>query len=421
MIVNCSPAALTADVFRQRNRCTERQFPGMLTYLYFWEVTLVRHPLRSNDIRETNEKLVLNLIFLHQQLSQSQVVQQTGLKAPTVYRIFAKLEAEQLIQHCGNFVPEEPSAAGERKGRRPSFFSVNPNSGYAMGVDFSIQSASVIIVNFQNEVIYHATRELDPAPHRDHILGAIDEMIRTAISRSKISAAELLGIGVASPGMIDTVTGVVLEYERIEGLAGFSLKRYFEDRYGAPVLVHNNTSVVASSSYHYGDARGQDSLLAVLVRSGVGGALVNQGKIFLNGNTTVLEVGRTEIEPGGRSLESVVSERAILEELQQRCGVASWAEVEERLSPREFFDALALPRAVFAAALRNLDHLFHAEAVLIIARYASLATMLGEVARSALPERHVISIVYDPVRACYGATDLVFQNFFSARPMSPSD
>ena len=373
---------------------------------------MVRQPLRSNDIRETNEKLVLNLIFQHQKLSQSQVVQQTGLKAPTVYRIFAKLEAEQLIQHCESCADDEAGATSERKGRRPSFFSVNPESGYAVGVDFSIQTASVIVVNFRNEVIYHTTRELDPAPHCDHILSAIDDMIRTAISESRISAGELLGIGVASPGMIDTVTGVVLEYERIEGLAGFNLKVHFEDRFGAPVLVHNNASVVASSSYHYGDARGQDSLLAVLVRSGVGGALVNQGTIFLNGNSTVLEVGRTEIEPGGRSLESVVSERAVLEVLQERFGVGTWDEAESRLEPQQFADALAFPQAVFAAALRNLDHLFHTKSVLIIARYASLARLLGDVARRTLPERHVISIVYDPVQACYGATDLVFQQFF---------
>ena len=375
---------------------------------------MVRQPLRSHNIRETNEKLVLNLVFQNSRLSQSQVVQQTGLKAPTVYRIFAKLEAEQLIQPSGADIEAVDDREVERKGRRPSFFSVNPASGYAVGVDFSILTVSVIVVNFRNEVIYHMTRELDPVPHRDHILAAVDEMISTAITASEISTSELLGIGIASPGMVDTITGRVLEYERIEGLAGFNLREHFEEQYGAPVLVHNNASVVASSAYHYGVARGQDSLLAVLVRSGVGGGLVNQGKIFLNGNATALEVGRTAIEPGGQSLESVISEHAILDALRQATGLCTWADVEQRLTAEQISSALVFARSVFATALCNLDHLFHANSVLIIARYAALARFLGDVTTQVLPNRQVISMVYDPVQACYGATDLVFQQFFES-------
>ncbi|TVQ40083.1 MAG: ROK family protein [Spirochaetaceae bacterium] len=378
---------------------------------------MVRQPLRSNDIRESNEKLVLSLVFHNTQLSQSQVVQLTGLKAPTVYRIFAKLEAEQLIQLSRNSAADDGHRESERKGRRPSFYKINPNSGYAVGIDFSIQTASVIVVDFANDVIYDTCRELEPGAHLDHTLSAIDEMIRNAIVSSGISAEALIGIGIGSPGMVDTVTGEVLEYERIKGLAGFNLKKHFEALFGAPVLVHNNASVIASSAYHYGIARGEDSLLAVLVRSGVGGALVNQGRIFLNGNVTALEVGRTLIEPGGPSLESIVSERALLEMLQKRVPIASWQEAQEQhLGAGEVADALRYARTVFAAAIENLDHLFHPEAVLIIARYALLAEVLGNVARETLPNRRVISMVYDAVQACYGATDLVFQQFFLRTP-----
>ena len=378
---------------------------------------MVRQPLRSNDIRESNEKLVLSLIFQNTQLSQSQVVQLTGLKAPTVYRIFAKLEAEQLIQLSQNSAVDNGHRESERKGRRPSFYKINPNSGYAVGIDFSIQTASVIVVDFANDVIYDTCRELEPGAHLDHTLSAIDEMIRKAVDSSGISAEALIGIGIGSPGMVDTVTGEVLEYERIKGLAGFNLKKHFEALFGAPVLVHNNASVIASSAYHYGIARGEDSLLAVLVRSGVGGALVNQGRIFLNGNATALEVGRTLIEPGGPSLESIVSERALLEMLQKRVPIASWQEAQEQhLGAGEVADALRYARTVFAAAIENLDHLFHPEAVLIIARYALLAEALGDVARETLPNRRVISMVYDAVQACYGATDLVFQQFFLRLP-----
>jgi len=50
------------------------------------------HPERAHLIRQRNERLVLRLIFRSGSLSQSKAVQHTGLKAPTVFRIFSDLE-----------------------------------------------------------------------------------------------------------------------------------------------------------------------------------------------------------------------------------------------------------------------------------------------------------------------------------------
>lgn len=384
---------------------------------------MLRQPLRSNDIRESNEKLVLNLIFQHGTISQSQVVQETGLKAPTVFRIFAKLEESGFIRQCSD--ARGPQAAGppaaERKGRRPSFYCVEPESGYAVGVDFSSLAAAAIVVDFGNRVIYEQSIELPTGQDREQILGTISDMISTAIEKSGIDPGALLGIGIAAPGVVDTVSGQVLDYPRIKGLSGYSVKEQFEATFDVPVYIHNNASVIASSAYHYGPAKDENSLLAVLVRSGVGGALVTHGDIFLNGTSTAIEVGRTTIFPATteevaqdtRALESTVAERPMLDRLKKIYDVSSWEEVQKRLSQVEVSSALHEERLALGAAVRNLHHIFHPEAILLITRFDILSQVLGEAIRSVLPERRIIPTVYDPVQACYGATDMVFKKFFN--------
>ena len=268
---------------------------------------MMHHPLRSNDIRESNEKLVLNLIFRNGGTSQSQIVQQTGLKAPTVFRIFAKLESEGLIQPCRtDGIPDEPRTS-ERKGRRPNYYCVEPSSGYAIGVDFSRLAASVIVVDFGNQVIHHEASDLEPSLTREGVLDVLEQLITRAIAASGISTDQILGIGIAAPGVVDTETGTVLEYERIAGLSGYAIGAHFEKRFEAPVLVHNNASVIASSAYHYGAAQEEKSLLAVLVRSGVGGALITHGEVFVNGPATALEIGRMRPFPDStQTMESIV-------------------------------------------------------------------------------------------------------------------
>lgn len=398
----------------------------------------MRHqPLRSNDIRESNEKLVLNLIFQHGTTSQSQVVQETGLKAPTVFRIFAKLEEAGFIRQCGEGKPgttpagqgaagnawaaRPGGATGERKGRRPNFYCVEPESGYAVGVDFSSLAAAVIVVDFGNRVIYEESTELPPGQDREQILGTIGEMITTALKKSSVKNDSLLGIGIASPGVVDTHSGTVIDYPRIHGLSGYSVRDHFEELFDVPVFVHNNASVIASSAYHYGSAKDENSLLAVLVRSGVGGALVTHGDIFLNGTSTAIEVGRTTIFPATteevagdlRALENTVAERPMLDRLRETYKVQSWEAVEKKLTPPEVSSALHQERLDLGAAVRNLHHIFHPEAILLITRFQILSEVFGDAIRAVLPERRVIPTIYDPVQACYGATDIVFKQFFN--------
>jgi len=378
---------------------------------------MVHQPLRSNDIRESNEKLILNLIFRNGSISQSQVVQQTGLKAPTVFRIFAKLEEDGLIQQCPVQPQRDAEGGAERKGRRPNYYCVEPSSAYAIGVDFSSLAASVIVVDFDNRVIYNDSVELDRGLDRDAILLVLRQLIEKAISTGAIPRDRLIGIAIAGPGVVDTVSGQVLEYERIAGLSGYSIGDHFEELFGVPVFVHNNASVIAASAYHYGAAREEKSLLAILVRSGVGGALVNHGSIFLNGTATALEIGRMVSAPDrDETLETIVSEPAILAILQERFGVSDWTDACARLSLEEIAPVLDDVRSVFAVAVQNLFHVFHPEAILIISRFSLLTEFLKTTAKETLPACRVIPLVYDPVQACYGATDIVFKEYFNVKP-----
>jgi DNA-binding Lrp family transcriptional regulator len=119
-------------------------------------------PLRSTDIRDRNQKLILRLLSRNGPMSQSLVVQATGLRAPTVFRIFAKLEEARFIRPCESPANNSGQADAERKGRRPTYFCVVPDAAYAVGVDFSRSGVSVIVVNFVNEVIHHQNTDFAP-------------------------------------------------------------------------------------------------------------------------------------------------------------------------------------------------------------------------------------------------------------------
>ena len=381
-----------------------------------------RHPLRSNDIREQNEKLVLHLIYSRRHISQSEIVHLTGLKAPTVFRIFSVLEKAGLIR-------AEDAVVSERKGRRPAPYMVVPDAHYVIGVDFWSRSVAIGVFDFTSRVVYRNVIDFPEVIDAEAALSSINELVGCAIAESGIPAGHLLGIGVGAPGIIDIESGVVVRYKRIRGMSGYEVQRLMEERFTVPVRVHSNCSVIALGEHRYGDARGKNSLVAFLVRSGLGGAFIHDGRMYVNQNRTAFEVGHFSLlgldnqgkatVSDGETLEDYVSEDAIFQRVRVAADVSDWEELGRRLSEGDerVISALENIGGLFAQAVRNVVHLLNPDCVLIVSRSAELSTFLaGTIDRqsSAGPiPVSALAVQYDPLLACRGAADLVFDEYFA--------
>jgi len=389
-------------------------------------------PLRSYDIRERNEKLILKLIYDRGVISQSEVVSLTGLKPPTVFRIFASLENQQYIKICE--VGREPS---ERKGRKPLYYCIEPDAHYVIGVDFWARSAAVVVVNFGRTPVFENSINFTEDMDAEQVVEALTGLIKDSIRRSKVPADKILGIGIGGPGVVDLKQGSVLYYPRIRGMVNFNIRERMEKAFSVPVYVHNNSSVIALSEYRYGKARDFNSLLLVLIRSGVGGSFISSGSIFVNRDQTALEIGHMTLGQNQRPcwcgqkgcLETELSEDAIAADLMERAGIASFDAIGQALAAgdKAAIEVLSEKGELLSRGIRNLYMVLRPQAVLIVSRMQALSEFLADSARKTLSTLSfsggalegavseppvVLAEQYNPIIAGRGATDLVFDPFF---------
>ena len=383
-------------------------------------------PLRSRDVRERNEKLVLKLIYNRKGASQSEISTITGLKPPTVFRIFTGLIDQGLIIEC-----KTDRVVIEKKGRKPSFFCVNPDACYVIGLDFWWQSAAVLVVDFSGRPIYEDLVKFKVGIEAEKMMTQIEGIIRSAIQNSGIEEQKITGIGIGAPGAVDIAQGRVLKYPRAKGMTNYSIKDRISDSFGIPVYVHNNCSVIALSEYRYGKAKGQESMLAILIRAGVGGAFIQDGRAFVNQNKTALEVGHLSVDLNGRRcecgargcLETYLSEEAILKELKQLGHAPTWRNLEKLLERKDpnILEIMNRLGGILSAAVCSLINLLNPEAVLIVSLHRFLSDFFVSMIRESLEKMatenqlggvNVISEEYEPTIACKGAADLVFDHFF---------
>ncbi|MFO8065349.1 MAG: ROK family transcriptional regulator [Spirochaetota bacterium] len=403
---------------------------------------MTQGPLRSYDVRERNEKLVLQIIHRKGGISQSEVSQETGLKPPTVFRIFSQLESNGIIRECS---PDRRSAP--TKGRKPAFYCVVPESFYTIGIDFWAGSAAVVVVDFAGTAVHSEVVHTAPDTGAAGVMAEITALIERSVAGSGLDRERILGIGVGAPGIVDIESGTVVRYPRIPGLDGYGITEELSRRFGRPVHIHNNAAVIALGEYRYGSVQDHQSVMTFLIRSGVGGAFLQNGRILTNRGRTVLEVGHMVFDPngppcqGGRPgcLESYLSEGAVTAAVE-KAGFAGLDEVETYLERRgllgsdasgaseslfselaEASSDLAETARAFAEAAHTLSNLLNPECYLIVSRYRWFSQFLGS-ALEHYPDSDspglsegmaaIFPQTYDPIRACRGATDLVLDRFF---------
>lgn len=383
---------------------------------------------RAASIRERNEQLVLKLIFRNGPLSQSKAAVLTGLKPPTVFRIFAELERSGFIAADIQRKKED----SDRKGRRPLDYRVVSDAAYAVGIDFWIGSAAVTIQDFSAAVIFSRVVPFSDPPDAESALVAIHGLICQALSQASVPIGKVLGIGVGAPGSVSTDTGVVHYYSRIPGMTNFPLGERLAASFGVPVNINNNASVIAIAEQRYGAAKGGESVFAFLVRAGVGGAYLQNGFPVSDHGRTAFEVGHLSMDTlgplcscGNRGcLENYLSEDTVFKAVSTVIDCPDLATLDRLLetSDEHVENALEPLYRVAAQAVRDIRRLLAPEIIVFVTRSAALSGRLAAAAASDFTrddERfgprtsRILGAAYDPLVACRAACDLAYDAFFS--------
>jgi predicted NBD/HSP70 family sugar kinase len=136
----------------------------------------------------------------------------------------------------------------------------------------------------------------------------------------------VLGIGVATPGLIDPNTGKVIEADNLQWY-DFSLQEQLSNEFDCIVVVDNDTNAAAYGEYLYGTGRDKrvDNMMYVSVDTGVGSGLILNGELYTGCDGMAGEIGHVVVNINGSRcscgkrgcLESVASGPSLVREYRR--------------------------------------------------------------------------------------------------------
>jgi glucokinase len=138
--------------------------------------------------------------------------------------------------------------------------------------------------------------------------------IRTQIERNLpelMSLASVAAIGVGFGGPVAWRIGKICRSHQVEGWSEFDLRGWLEDFAGVPVFVDNDANVATLGEAKHGAGVGFDPVFYVTLGSGVGGGLVNGGRIYHGTAPGEAEIGHVRLDRAGTIVEARCSGWAV--------------------------------------------------------------------------------------------------------------
>lgn len=126
------------------------------------------------------------------------------------------------------------------------------------------------------------------------VTDAIDELIHSG----GIRASSIKGIGVGVPGIVDTRNHHVLAAPNI-ALTGFPLSASLKRKFHKRVVMTNDVNAGLLGEAWLGAAKGLSHVVGIFPGTGVGGAVISDGKLLLGAQGAATELGHVIVSIDG--------------------------------------------------------------------------------------------------------------------------
>src|SRR5262245_8986212 len=167
------------------------------------------------------------------------------------------------------------------------------------GVDLGGTKIQAVIVDSDHDVLGQARRPTPVEGGPQAVADEIAAVVRTASDAAGLEPGSLGAIGVGSPGAVDVRVGTVAHARNLPGWEGvFPLGPTLAKALGPPVFLGNDVNVAVEAEFRLGAAQPYSSIIGVWWGTGVGGAIILDGKPWL-GRGAAGEIGHTVVKLNG--------------------------------------------------------------------------------------------------------------------------
>lgn len=167
-------------------------------------------------------------------------------------------------------------------------------NGCTVGLDLGGTKIFGVALDLESGRVLAQSKVANPRLGGPELLAAFEALIADIV----VDAPPLRGIGIGLAGLVDS-DGVLRYGPNVPGVVDFAVRTPLESTFGVPVVVDNDAAMAARAELDRGAAVGAKNVVLVTQGTGIGGALVVDGRIVTGANGFAGEPGHMLVQRAG--------------------------------------------------------------------------------------------------------------------------
>jgi glucokinase len=165
---------------------------------------------------------------------------------------------------------------------------------HAVGIDIGGTKIAGALVD-ESGTIIKELRVPSPIDDSNQMIEAISSVIEQLTAEEKV-----IGVGVAAAGFLSVDREIMYHAPNIAAWRNEPLKSRIESKTSFPVLLENDANAAGWAEFRFGAGKDVQSMIMLTIGTGVGGAIISEGKLLKGGFGIGGELGHVLSVPEGR-------------------------------------------------------------------------------------------------------------------------
>ena len=195
---------------------------------------------------------------------------------------------------------------------------------YVISVDLGGTKILACLVSTDQKILGRVKEITEISKGNDHLINIIAGAINKLLSENSIKEDQVKAIGMGVPGTVNPETGI-LAYAPNLGIKDFNFKKALQNHFNIPVLLENDVNLWGLGILYHEFNNEAKNMLVVCPGTGIGGALIFNGKLYRGSSFYAGEIGHMLVNNKGmlntnlksKTFEEIASRTAIVKAINK--------------------------------------------------------------------------------------------------------
>lgn len=226
-------------------------------------------PVPILDKKYKLKRNIIKQLFFDKELSCFDLSERIGKSIPFTSQLVNEMIASNQVIEKGY--------ATSTGGRRPQVYSLPEDSFYILSVAMDQLITRIALLSSDNKFMGQVEKYDLKLADNPNSLAELIQHLKDYIKKAAIPVKKILGIGIGMPGFVDAARGINHSFL---ASPGSTIVSEIEQALGVPVLIDNDSSLIALAELKWGAAKNKQQVMVINIGWGVGLGMIADGKLF---------------------------------------------------------------------------------------------------------------------------------------------